>query len=345
VNRTLRNAARRTQWGVYITDRDMGSLSEHLPLPSREECEVAFAQAQQKLLLKGISAVGEMCLDETGVSALRALAESNRLRIDVQGVLLAGAAPSAENAGPFAVESGDLSILGRGPVFSVRHWKKFLDGSLGSRTAWLSRAYSDSESFGDRLVEGGPLLKSCREALLNGFHLSFHAIGDAALDQALEVGQALFEAMEARRTLESSIVLPPTRHRLEHAQVIRDDQVDKMLSQNFWLLNMQPGHRVSDNHFIRARLGEDRYMRQAYRAAGLSRAGLALALSSDAPIDSFDPEQVLKAAMTHENAHEALSFDEALWLYTTGSRLEAGLDPGKLGIGATVFTTDPESIL
>ena len=339
-SRRLREAAGRAQLGALITDRDLGALNAELPLADQRACEAAFLGAQRECLELGISAVGDMSLDETSVAAIRSLAERGELLLDVVGFLAAGEAPSVESVGPLWVENiGRRGPLDRPAAFCVQHWKRFLDGSLGSRTAWLTRAYEDAESFGESLQESKTLLEEAREALSEGFYLSFHAIGDAALDQALEVGERLGSLMRSRSGSPITHPFAPTRHRLEHVQVVRDDQLRRIAEQGFWSVTTQPYHRVGDAGFVKARLGAQRCLAEGYRAASFLRAGIPACLSSDAPVETKDPMAILSAAMTHENPQERLGFLDAMWWYTTGSRLAAGLDPGRVGPGMAVFLT------
>lgn len=344
-NRLMRQKAGATTLGPLITDKDLNRFSDVLPIPSLADCKEAFLWTQERLLKEGVTAIGEMSMDETLVHALKSVCETGELLLDVQGCFDAGRAPSVETQGPLqCLNAGAVGPLDRKALFQVKHWKRYLDGSFGSRTAWLTRSYEDFESFGESLVGSDQLLLECRTALQNGFHLSFHAIGDASLDQALEMGDRLSKLMESRRYSDAVLGHSVTRHRIEHGQLIRDDQLERLARQNFWMLCSQPGHRVSDDRFIRSRLGSERARNWAYRAGALIESGVPVGLSSDAPIDSYSPEHVIRSAMEHPVAREALSFAEALWWYTTGSRLELGLQPGKIKVGSTVYLSDPKNI-
>jgi hypothetical protein len=56
-------------------------------------------------------------------------------------------------------------------------------------------------------------------------------------------------------------------------------------------------------------------------------------------VDTYDPELAVEAACTHPNPLERLSREEAIWFFTTGSRLNQSLDPGRIGAGARVWLT------
>jgi predicted amidohydrolase YtcJ len=329
-----------------VTDKDLWQIYERLPQPSVRECERAFLLTQQRLMDLGVTAIGDMSLNEVSATALVSLAQSGLLAIDVQGVIDGGQALSFEHTGPQLVQGAKTSrVLGREPQLQIRHFKKFLDGSFGAHTAALTEAYDDAETRGELLTTLSALIDESHEALRQGFCLSFHAIGDAALDLALDLGDRLRPVLEARAQADHRPGLLPTAHRLEHAQLIRDDQLQRLSSQKFWTLVLQPHHAVADKPFIEHRLGERRLSSQAYRAQSLWAREVPLALSSDAPIDEWSPTQVLRAVCLQINQQERMSFADALWSYTTGARLHLGLSPGQIKAGELVFVSDPKNIL
>jgi predicted amidohydrolase YtcJ len=339
-NQNLRNLANRRDFPLIVGDLQHPILAEFLPLPSLEQGEKAWLETQTQLLKAGVSAVGDMSLDDFAIDVISKITQSGNLRLDVQGVLEGEKAPRHESGGPFEMLSPNFSEpLDRPGIFSLRHWKKYLDGSFGSRTAWLSRPYADSGTFGDSLQNTAEIESKAKAALHLGYYLSFHVIGDAALDQALEIGSRLKDIMHARRFHPAETGLR-SRHRLEHAQMIRNDQLKRVREQG-WLMSIQPHHRVADGTFILHRLGEERLLKDAYRAQSLLNAEIPLALGSDAPVDTFLPQDVLRAVCSQLAPAEILSFWDSVWSFTTGSRLELGLSPGKIQVGASVFLTPP----
>ncbi len=329
----------------FVQGTELAKLWEHIPNPTEEEYRRHLKAVQDRLVSLGISGVGDMALDESTLAALRRCAEAGELFVDVQGVYLAGAAPSLELSGP--IKFSNRQTVGpwdRPAQVSVRHWKKFLDGSFGSRSAWLSLPYADAESFGTSLISDRELLIQAREALANGFFISFHAIGDSALDQALLVGDKLRSMMRSEMDAQSSGCDFPSRHRLEHVQLARPDQVKKLAQQDLWTLALQPGHRLSDKNFSMLRLGRERLRDQAYRLKTFVDSKIPIALSSDAPIGGFDPLTVIKSTLQESflpgEKSEALNWAQAVWFYSTGARRSLGLDPGKIGPGSTVFLSN-----
>jgi predicted amidohydrolase YtcJ len=323
-----------------LDDAGLAEVHARLPAPSVAALKESFLQGQKELLASGVSAVGDMSLEGDHFQAIAELFEEGCVHLDVQGVILDGKAPRVQDRGPHFQTSNSVSpFLGAPATFSVRHWKRYLDGSLGARSAWLSLPYEDAESFGQRHHETHELVRAARLALEKGFCLSFHSIGDAALDQLIEVGQGLLKPMRGRLEMPGNFPLPGTRHRVEHGQVMRDEQLRALVEQGCWALCAQPGHRVADQDFVKTRLGEKRHFEQGYRAATLLEGGLPVVLGTDAPVIGCDPEKTLIAACTHPNPKERLDFDFALWAYTRGARRLLGLPERTLGKGSLVRST------
>ncbi len=299
-------------------------------------------RAQEELLGVGINAVSDMALDASKIQGLLSLAKSGRLKLDVAGVLLAGAAPEIESAGPKIYQaSGESEFLGRAPVVTCRHWKKFLDGSLGARTAWLSEPYADDpENYGRDLGEIRALIGEIEEALGKGFHLSFHAIGDAAIDRILEMEEMLQSLLSNRRRMRGIEGLPPIWHRIEHGQILRDDQISRLSESSNWLLCAQPFHREMDESFIVGRLGEKRLHNQAYRLQSLLTAGIPVLMGSDMPIGCLEPLKTVKALLNHPNLNERPSWTQAMWLFTRGNRHFLGLPDREVRTGGLFWLSE-----
>ncbi len=204
--------------------------------------------------------------------------------------------------------------------------KFFLDGSLGSQSAWLSQAYEDNpQNTGIQIWKDENLFQKAKQALEKNFLLAFHALGDGAIDQALRLGDALAPELKKASAKSERFF-----HRLEHLQVCRDDQIEKIKKQGFWSLGLQPSHRIADSSFILKRLGEKRAIKESYRLKSFLNAGLRLSLGSDAPIVSFSPSKCIDASTQDPRACERLSLNQCFELMITKGRQNAGFDVKKL---------------
>jgi predicted amidohydrolase YtcJ len=325
---------------AWVSEQTYFSLTESIPQPSEGEEYDRFLRFQQRLIALGISAISEMSLTDKRARILKKVAENGELLVDVIGVLDARKALSCIAEGPQVHRNKFLAGPSDREAYLIfRHWKRFLDGSFGSHTAWLSKAYSDKETFGESQEDNFELLAQARKALRQGFCLSFHSIGDAALEQALYLGRELRTEMRARSREDGLPGLPPARHRLEHVQMCRPEQLTALAEQDFWAFALQPSHRELDDGFARERLGEPRLSQEAYRLASFQKHRIPFALSSDNPIAPLEPAKTFSSMNFHAE-HERVSAEDLLWKFTVGGRLALSLPTAQLEVGSTVRVTE-----
>ncbi|MDN5709644.1 MAG: amidohydrolase [Planococcus sp. (in: firmicutes)] len=200
------------------------------------------------------------------------------------------------------------------PFIDPGPMKLFADGSIGGRTALLSRPYTDDPSTSGVAIHSDEELKRLVSvARKHGEAVAIHVIGDFAMEKALD-------AIEAHPTPEGK------RDRLIHAMVLREDLLER-LNRLDVALDLQPSFVPSDFPWVVERLGDDR-LALSYAWKTLLDEGIICAGGSDAPIEEVDPRQGLFAAVARrkpEETHEGylpeqkLSRFEAIRLYTYGS--------------------------
>jgi len=248
-----------------------------------------IARALVELSKAGIAGVSSMSCSESEFNTLKDIA------------LKAGALPVKVSCYPDysrrnVVEGGVSGWV------EVAGLKVYADGSLGARTAYLREPYSDDPSTrGVLLADRRFLAEAMLESRGRGLRLAIHAIGDGALDEVIAA------ARDAK----------VGGFRIEHASIVWDDQVESLRELEARVV-VQPRFRVSD-WWIDRRLGHR--VRLAYRFKTMVRRGVRVALSSDAPVEPFDPNETLKAAMAECSQpscfkEEALELREALLSYT-----------------------------
>ncbi|MGC9210409.1 MAG: amidohydrolase [Acidilobus sp.] len=214
--------------------------------------------------------------------------------------------------------------------------KVFADGSLGARTALLSEPYSDQPgTLGKANITVDRLVDIASRARRLGIDVAVHAIGDAALDIAL-----------------SAIERTGASVRVEHASLVRDDQLPRLRGVR---VSVQPMFVIEDRGWLKSRLGSER-LRLAYRFRSMINSGAIVGISTDAPVEPTNPWMTIYAAVTRGagegcelaslSPQESLSPAEALHLYTVGSasvlrnQLIGSLLPGSLADIAS-FSVDP----
>jgi predicted amidohydrolase YtcJ/peroxiredoxin len=202
------------------------------------------------------------------------------------------------------------------PMLHTGMLKGFLDGSLGSRTAALLQPYSDDPgNSGLPQYDQGTLNNMTEERVAAGFQIGFHAIGDRALEMALDA----FEEVEKKEGLRDF------RFRIEHAQVTTPEQIHRF--REAWMTaSMQPNHLLTDMNWAVARIGTDRAS-TSYAWKSFLNAGVPLAFGTDYPVEPLTPFRGLYAAVTRKNEtgtkeyfpQEKLTVEEAIAAYTTGA--------------------------
>ena len=115
--------------------------------------------------------------------------------------------------------------------------KAFYDGSLTSETAYFHDNYNGREHSGSvtEFVSSGDFVKYGDMIDMNGYRMSVHAIGDKAVTELLDYNEHLVKDLGVK----------DRRFRIEHAQHIRKDDLDRFKKYNV-IASVQPWHMFSD---------------------------------------------------------------------------------------------------
>jgi hypothetical protein len=220
-------------------------------------------------------------------------------------------------------------------MFSVGAIKLFVDGSLGARTAALTRPYADDPGQSGILVQPrDAFMADVQKAHRHGMQVAIHAIGDLAVDWALDAIQAAQEAGTPRAL----------RHRVVHVQITRPEHPARFVALGA-VAEIQPKFVTTDKRWVEARVGPE-LARTSYAWKTLLDAGVHCAGGSDAPVEPIDPLLGVAAAVTRQGADgsppggwlpsQRLTVEEALRLFAAGGAYAAhsegwrgSLSPGK----------------
>ena len=212
---------------------------------------------------------------------------------------------------------GDLHALGIRSSFGssmvkLGHLKVFMDGTLGSQTAWML------DGSGIQITSGERLAEIIRHGAATGFPVAVHAIGDRANREALD-------AFEATQDVWRPLGL---RHRIEHAQCLAHDDLPRFAALGV-ACSVQFSHAPSDRDLA------DRYwpgkMDSAYAFRALWESGALVANGSDAPIEELDPLAGIRAGVRRTiderpawHAEHAVTAEQALQATTVNPAWLAG---------------------
>jgi len=164
------------------------------------------------------------------------------------------------------------------PLLRLGYLKVFMDGTLGSQTAWLL------DGSGVRITSGEELAEIVRRGAAAGFPVAVHAIGDRANREALD-------AFAATRDVWGPLGL---RHRVEHCQLLAPEDVGRFAELGV-ACSVQFSHAPSDRDLAeRFWAGK---LAGAYAYRSLADSGAVVANGSDAPIEELDPLAGVRAGV------------------------------------------------
>jgi len=329
-----------------LVDNAMDLVFAVLPPPTDEQFAAQLEAALARCAQGGMTGVHDAGMDLRTFELLRRWDEEGRLPLRVY-VMVDGMGPDRE------------AFLRMGPVqgnkLTARAVKLSVDGALGSRGAALHSAYADEAGHkGLLLLTPEEYEARVRAFIGKNFQVATHAIGDRAntlvLDTVLKVAGA--QAVRGGR------------HRVEHAQVMRLEDIAKLGAHGF-IASVQPTHATSDMPWAEARVGAER-IQGAYAWQRLKAAGSTLALGSDFPVEQPDMIAGLYAARTRQDASgqppggwlpdQRLSGQEALEGFTVGNayasfaeeqrgRLQPGMDADFVVLSVDPVDAQPAQLL
>ncbi|GJF14223.1 amidohydrolase [Mycolicibacterium cyprinidarum] len=206
----------------------------------------------------------------------------------------------------------------------------FVDGALGSRTAWLHEPYIDLPECcptptGNSYLSVDAItahLSACTEA---GVTAGFHVIGDAAIS-------AVIAALEAVVSRFGQVAVARLGHRLEHLEMVTDEQAAKLGSWGV-IASVQPSFDAlwgGETGMYAQRLGVER-ARRMNPFALLASQGVPLAFGSDAPVTDMNPWATIRAATGHRSPGSAISARAAFMSATRGAWRAGGVRDGVTG--------------
>lgn len=289
-----------------LLERATRLVEAGLPPRSAHEIRAALARAGADFAARGVTTVHHMAMDQPGCwREMASVASRPGYQVRVWACVNQ---EDVEHAAALGVATGH-----GGADFQVGGAKFFVDGALGSRTAWMLQPYADGSGSG--AVVHGPdvLAERMPVAIEAGFAPVVHAIGDAA-------NRAAIDALQATRARWEALGLRP---RLEHAQHL--SAADSARAGAMRLpVSVQPGHLVFDLRPIQELLPDRQ--EEAYAFGTLQKNGAVLAMGSDAPIARPDVLAGVRAACTRTDEDgraltpaERLGVEEALAAYTRGA--------------------------
>ncbi|MFX1520366.1 MAG: amidohydrolase [Promethearchaeota archaeon] len=212
---------------------------------------------------------------------------------------------------------------------SVKIW---FDGAMGSHTAVFSEPYADDPTTsGLYTISPEQLNMTVMRAHKLGMQVAIHAIGDKAIEEALDAIELALKD-EPRKD---------HRHRIEHCEVIKEDQVQRMKRLGV-IAAVQPNFVGEWEHpggMYEQRLGVER-LKLCNPFRSLLDEGIIVTFGTDCgycPPFPFNPLYGIWSAVCHPIAKHSIKLEEAVKCYTLNGAytsfeedMKGSIEPGKL---------------
>ncbi len=289
-------------------------------LPDDDLDMKVLATSMREAARRGVTSLHDM----DGAVALRSwrrIEDERGLALRVWVHLLAADLPHIEALGLGAGWGSERLAIGA--------LKLYADGTLGSGTALVHEPEIAREGERPRdgvaIVPASELRSLARRAGAAGLPLAVHAIGDRAFTDVID-------ALEATREHWDQL---PMRPRIEHAQLVRNDDLARA-AQLGVALSVQPSMLVSDRDEADARWGDRTDRAYAYRA--MVDAGCGILMGSDAPIEDLRPLAALHAATARDGGAHELGAARGAW------HPEQAIDAETALLAATAWPADATGV-
>ncbi|TPE43300.1 amidohydrolase [Pontibacter mangrovi] len=283
-----------------LVDNAIDRVSAKIPAPTEEESRQALKNAEANTFAVGLTTVDDAGLDKATVDLINDMHQKGELQMRVYAMLN----PTQENkdhyfkSGPYKTDR-----------LTVRSFKVYSDGALGSRGANLLKPYADKHGhYGFLLASAQEFRDIAADLHQYGFQMNTHAIGDSANRLLLDIYGEVLGGKNDRRW------------RIEHAQIINPEDMQKFGKFSI-VPSVQPTHATSDMYWAGDRLGKER-LKHAYPYKELLEQNGYLPLGTDFPVESINPFYTFHSAVARQDAknwpeggfqpENALSREEAL---------------------------------
>lgn len=307
---------------------------------SDEEATAAIRAAAKKAYARGVTAVHEMFVVEwrvwSSLEVFETAMAAEPLRVEIY---------VATEDVDRVVEQGRTRIGG----------DYFLDGSFGSHTAWMSGGYVDPPPEGTppngiAYRDDEQLFDYFVAAQERGLQVGTHAIGDAAIEQAIATWERVAEKV-------GHAGVHRLGHRVEHFECASDDHIARARALGL-RASVQPAfdrYWGGENGLYAKRIGWER-ARTMNRFASMVNGGLIVGAGSDSTVTPLDPFLQVASLRTHHLEDEQMGRIESLRLHTTGAHalahgpglrgtLEAGAVADLVAVDRDPVSCEPDELL
>ncbi len=286
-----------------------------------DELVEAISTASTTCLAEGVTSVAEAGIggglishSPVELAAYQRAVERGRLPVRVQLMVAADLLrPLGAHADDGIARGMDLGLRTGfgGERLSIGALKVFADGGMMARTAALTEPYRGLDHTGQLYADPAELAAAIVDGHRAGWQLAVHAIGDRAVDVALDA----FERAQRKYPR------PGARHRIEHAGLVRPDQLPRFAALGATAV-VQPNFLWYLGDDYAEIMGPSRAP-WLYRGRSFLDHGVRLVASSDRPVTPAAPLRSIQFMVQRATSSgqligpdEAITVREALCAWT-----------------------------
>jgi len=343
-----------TPKGTFREPTAMALILDRAPSDSIASDVQAINRACAAFLDSGVTCAIDSWVEKDMAKAYLAAAQSGDLTIAMNLSLLVTPTTWEEKLEEFNSLRDEFTALPNPNLIQVNSIKFLADGALSAGTAALVDPYlDDPSSNGIKIWGDGEFVDALVAFDTLKFQVHIHAIGDAAVKQALD-------------SIETMMRVNPSWDRrpvIVHAQLICDEDLPRFKALGI-IANIQPLWCYLDpmnKELILPRIGQQRNDSQ-YRLRTLIDHGATIAFGSDWPVTSEIPLRALGVPVNRLapgvkdadewNIAEAITLEDSLTFYTKNAAfqmfrqhergaLQVGMKADFIVLEKNLFKIDP----
>jgi len=233
---------------------------------------------QKEYFKHGVTSTTSMGVKPEGICNAHEANREKKLKLKIGYYVLGNFSSSDEPMSKKVLDMGLLPGFGDDTLYFLGT-KFTTDGSTGGRTAAFSVPYADDpNNYGELYYDQDVLNENILRTAQAGVQASIHAIGDRAIESALQsIEYANARGVDTRNL----------RFRIEHLESPTPDQIERIKKLNIAVgLSSVFIYSLGDSHI--SALGYDRLV-DAFPAKTLMDKGILVACNSDCPICPVNP--------------------------------------------------------
>jgi predicted amidohydrolase YtcJ len=293
-----------------LKDEAMGPVQAVIPEPTNEQRDAALRRALEHAASHGVTAFAHVSAPLADLGTYLRAKRAHTL--------------TARAALYFPIQlwkqvADTVARMGRGDDWVwIGGVKGYMDGSLGSTTAYFYQPYEDDPTTSGLLTTPEDSMRAWVGAADSAdLQVVVHAIGERANGLLLQIFDSVGQAHGPK----------DRRFRVEHAQHLRREDIARFGRLGV-VASMQPYHAIDDGRWAEKRIGPER-IKTTYAFRSLLDQGAVLAFGSDWTVAPIEPLLGIAAAVTRRTLdgknprgwvpEEKISVEEALRAYTVGN--------------------------